>query len=275
MANDIDDSFVKQFEDEVHMAYQRMGSKFINTVRRKTNVKGTSTTFQKIGTVDMGSKSRNGMVPISDASHDPIECVLADAYSGQYIDSLDELKIEHDERSVTSQSQAAAAGRKSDSNIIAAMQAGVGTNKSAATTGALNKTKFDEAYKYLGENDVPMDDGQCFAAVSPAGWLDLMDLATFADADYVGTDNLVYSGVMAKEWMGFQIFQHSGLTSPSGTIRNCWAYHKTAVGHASGKEVSIDLTWQGKEQAFLSVASISEGAVEIDNLGIFQMQFTE
>ena len=33
MANTIDVAFIKQFESDVHMAYQRMGSKLRNTVR--------------------------------------------------------------------------------------------------------------------------------------------------------------------------------------------------------------------------------------------------
>jgi len=47
MANTIDTAFVKQFESEVHLAYQRNGAKLLNTVRRKTNITGESTTFQK------------------------------------------------------------------------------------------------------------------------------------------------------------------------------------------------------------------------------------
>ena len=33
MANTIDTAFIRQFESEVHLAYQRMGSKLRNTVR--------------------------------------------------------------------------------------------------------------------------------------------------------------------------------------------------------------------------------------------------
>ena len=40
MANTIDQAFIKQFETEVHMAYQRMGSKLRNTVRTAGNVRG-------------------------------------------------------------------------------------------------------------------------------------------------------------------------------------------------------------------------------------------
>jgi len=35
MAVTIDQAFIKQFESEVHMAYQRQGSKLLNTVRFK------------------------------------------------------------------------------------------------------------------------------------------------------------------------------------------------------------------------------------------------
>ena len=48
-APNIDESFVRQFESEVHEAYQRQGSKLQNTVRTRNNVGGSSTTFQKSG----------------------------------------------------------------------------------------------------------------------------------------------------------------------------------------------------------------------------------
>ena len=41
LANDIDDAFVKQFESDVHLAYQRMGAKLVPTVRTKTAVSYT------------------------------------------------------------------------------------------------------------------------------------------------------------------------------------------------------------------------------------------
>ena len=62
MANTIDTAFIKQFESEVHLAYQRMGSKLMNTVRNVSNVAGSVVRFQKIGTGTASTKSRNGMV---------------------------------------------------------------------------------------------------------------------------------------------------------------------------------------------------------------------
>ena len=272
MANTIDLSFVKQFESDVHLAYQRMGSKLLNTVRRKTNVRGTSTTFQKIGKAMAGKKARNGQVPINNLVHQPIECVLEDWYSAEWLDKLDELKINHNERMAQAQSIAAALGRKADDLIV---QEAENATQATAAAGVLSLAKVEEIFEYFGNNDVP-DDGQRFLAVSPQGWTDLMDLPEFSDADYVGQDQLPYPqiGYTAKRWFSFLVFQFSGLNL-AGAERTSLAWHYSAMGGASGQEVALDITWQGKEQAWLSVASMSQGAKIIDDTGIYRLIHTE
>lgn len=49
MSTSITTAFVKQFEREVHEAYQRLGSKLRGSVRSISNVKGSSAVFQKVG----------------------------------------------------------------------------------------------------------------------------------------------------------------------------------------------------------------------------------
>ena len=272
MSSTIDLSFVKQFESEVHLAYQRMGSKLLNTIRRKTNIVGASTTFQKVGKGVAGKKARNGQVPINNLVHDPIECVLEDWYSAEWLDKLDELKLNHAERMVQAQSLAAALGRKSDELITTAV--GVSTNETA-TAGVLTLPKVEEVFEYFGNNDVP-DDGQRFLAVSPQGWTDLMALPAFSSADYVPVSELPYPGVAntAKRWHSFYVFMFSGLPVVGG-VRQSMAYHSSAIGGASGQDVALDLTWQGKEQAWLTVASMSQGAKIIDEQGVYRVRHTE
>lgn len=106
MALTIDQAFIKQFESEVHVAYQRAGSKLRNTVRFKGNVNGSSTTFQKVGKGAASQKSRHGAVPVMSLDHTNVECTLADYYAADYVDKLDELKINIDERQIVAQSAA-------------------------------------------------------------------------------------------------------------------------------------------------------------------------
>ena len=63
MSTSISTAFIKQFEAEVHMAYQRMGSKLRNTIRQVNNVKGSQARFQKVGTGSAVSKSRHAQIP--------------------------------------------------------------------------------------------------------------------------------------------------------------------------------------------------------------------
>jgi hypothetical protein len=273
MALDINDAFVKQFESEVHMAYQRMGSKLRNTTRFKGNVKGTSTTFQKVGTGVAGTKSRHGNVPVMSIDHTNVECTLGDYYAADYIDKLDELKINHDERMVVTQSAAAAVGRKSDELIIAALDGTSNTITESGTTG-LSQGKIETVFAAFGDNDVP-EDGERYFVVSPTAWTDLLGIAAFADADFVGSDDLPYKGGMvARRWLGFMWMTFSGLDITTN-IRKNFAYHRSAIGLASGAEVSTELNYIPEKAAHLATSMMSQGAVLIDSRGVYEVQAYE
>lgn len=270
MAIDINDAFVKQFESEVHMAYQRMGSKLRNTVRAKANVQGSSTTFQKVGKGTAGTKSRHGNVPVMSIDHTNVECTLGDFYAADYIDKLDELKINHDERMVVTQSAAAAMGRKSDDLIVTALNTSTNVISETGTTG-LSQTKVNTVFEYFGNNDVP-DDGERYFVISPGAWTDLLGVTAFASSDFVGPDDLPYKGGMvAKRWMGFLFMTYSGLPVASN-IRKNFAYHRSAVGLASGAEVSTELNYIPEKAAHLATSMMSQGAVLIDGTGVYEVE---
>lgn len=272
----IDLAFVEQFERDVHLAYQRTSAQFLGTVRRKTNVIGTQTTFQKVGKGTMGTKPRHGAVPILNIDHTPVACPVTDHYAGEYVDKLDELKIQHDERMVAAETLAAAGARKSDQLIIDALEATTNQNGASGGSGgaALNRAGVTAIVKFFGSKEVP-NDGQRYAQVPTAGWDDLMEIAAFASADYVSDQPYVGIGTMAKSWYRFIWMEHTGLTSDDSGERNALIYHRSAVGHASGAEYSLDVTWQGKEQAHLFVGSLSQGAVIIDADGTYRFRVEE
>ena len=116
MASTMDTAFIKQFESEVHMAYQRMGSKLKNTIRNQ-QVSGNVVRFQKIGAGTASTKSRNGNITPMELVHTNVEATMEDHYAAEYIYKLDELKTNIDERQAVATSAAAALGRKTDELI--------------------------------------------------------------------------------------------------------------------------------------------------------------
>jgi hypothetical protein len=171
-------------------------------------------------------------------------------------------------------STAYAMGRKTDSLIIDALN-GVTTQviTESGTTG-LNTTKIDTVERVFAEKDVP-DDGNRYFIVSPQAWLNLLADATFSDADYVGMDDLPYKGGMvARRWRSFMWFVHSGLPKTTNK-RELFAYHVSAVGHASGADVSTEMNYIPEKVAHLATSYMSQGAVAIDETGIYKVQINE
>lgn len=274
MSTSIDQAFVKQFEREVHQAYQRMGSKLRSTVRNINNVVGYSTTFQKVGKGTAGTKTRHGMVPTMNLDHSNVECILADYYAGDWVDKLDELKINIDERQIIANAGAFALGRKTDELIIAQLDTAA-TNVVAEANLGMTYDKALEAMEKLGNQDVP-DDGQRFAVVGWKQWTQLLAIDEFASADYVGADQLPHNQVtQAKNWLGAFWFPHSGLTKDGNDIRSCFLYHKTAVGHAAGSDVKSDVTWHGDRAAHFINNMMSQGAKMIDDKGVVKINCDE
>lgn len=266
MSTDINIAFVKQFEREVHEAYQRQGSKLRVAVRTISNVKGSSVVFQKVGKGTASTKSANGMVPVMNISHTSVECTLQDFYAGDWVDKLAELKINHDERSVIANAGAYALGRKTDDLIIAALSA-ASTHTIPDGNIGLTRDKVLLAFEKLGGADVP-DDGQRFAVIGWKQWSELLKIPEFASSEYVGPDELPYKNMQAKKWLGTTWIPMSGLPIDGNDIRSCFWFHRTAIGHASGSDVQSDITWHGDRAAHFVNNMMSQGATLIDGSGI-------
>jgi hypothetical protein len=276
MSISIDQAFVKQFQSEVHESYQRLGSRLRPTVRSKTGVRGISTVFQRVGRGIAATKARHGAVPVMTIDHTNVECFLQDFYAGDWIDKLDELKVNIDERAVVANAGAYALGRKTDELIIAALDGATrvvtGTGDLADTAG-LTRAKVLAAFEMLGAVDVP-DDGQRVCVVGWKQWSDLLGINEFASTQYVGDSELPWKGAQMKKWLGTTWIAHSGLPL-AGNVRQCFWFHRTAVAHAVGVDVTTDITWHGERAAFFVNNMMSQGAVMVDAEGIVRLRARE
>ncbi len=269
MSMSVDQVFIKQFEADVHLAYQQMGTKLRSTIRSKSGVVGASTTFQKVGKGIASTKSRHGIVPVMNLNHTPVECTLQDYYAGDWVDALDELKTNVDERRVVASAGAYALGRKTDELIIGAMNNA--TQYVGDYSTGLTKALIMSALEILNTNDVP-DDGRRFAVVGVHQWNELLKISEFVSADYVGNATPLVDGCESRRWLGVNWILCNSLPLASGDDRDCFMYHASSIGHACGQEVKTDITWHGERAAHFISNSMSQGAVLIDAEGIVRIK---
>jgi len=273
MPENIDQAFIRRYEAEVHQAYQRQGSLLRNAVRRKSGVIGSSTTFQKTGTIEAAQKTRNGDVPVQDLDHAPVECPLGDWYAPTLVDDLDTIKTNIDERMVRVNASSWALGRKTDALIIAALEAAGGTVVGDYTT-AFTKAVAAQAIEAMNANDLP-DDGNRYAVLSPHAWSEMLNISEFSNADYVGDQYPWLKNMEARSWRNTIWLHHSGLPVAAANTRKCFMFHQTAVGHASGKEVTMKIDFIPLKDAWLFNGKLSQGAVGIDARGIVELRLKD
>lgn len=277
MSTTVDVAFTKQYEREVHEAYQRMGSKLRPWVRTRSVVNAKDVTFQIVGKGSAGTKGRHSLVPTMNQTHTNVTATMQDYYAADWCDKLDELKTNIDERQVIANGAAAVLGRTTDQLIINALD-GAATNTqtmSTASAAAFHATVLT-AIKKLNARDVP-DDGQRYAAVSPTFWSWLMLVKEFVSADWVGSDSLPFKqpSTQMKSWAGFVWMVHPGLTGVDTSTAVSHLFHRSAVGLGTNQDISTDITWHGDRAAHFISCMMSMGAVLIDGEGTVKMTLDE
>lgn len=284
MSTSIDTSFVRSYEREVHHLFQRQGGHLRQSVRFKSDVKGESTTFQKIGKGTATTKARHGVITPMNQDHTAITCTLSDFYAGDWVDRLDEAKINHDERRAIAKGGAWALGRKVDNQIITVLDSTSESTVSwTVTSSAATRNSLLQMSEALDDNDVP-NDGQRYGLLTPRAWADAMTVKEFASADYVSPEGMSFKDGAPvaqrwKNWMGILWKVHTDLPGKGTATAKVFTYHKDAVGYATGAHagnvatnegVAADITWHGDRAAHFVNHMMSGGACLIDTTGVIE-----
>ena len=289
MSTSIDQSFVKNYVGDVHQIFQRRGSFLLPTVRRNPNVVGVTSTFQKIGTGVATTKARHGTITPMNQTHTPIECTLVDFYAGDWVDKLDEAKVNIDERRAIAEGGAWALGRKVDDQIITALNS---TGQTAITWTLTSqntvRNSLLQMVEALDDNDVP-NDGQRYALLTPRASAQAMTVEEFSSADFIGTNDMPFKDGQKtfgrwKDWMNVKWGTHTGLPDKGTANARVYAFHKRAVGYASAKSagnvaggdsVKADITWHGDRAAHFINHMMSGGACLIDDTGVIEGEIND
>lgn len=285
MATSISTSFITDYEAKVHEVFQREGSYLKEACRLKTDVVGSTAVFQKVGKGVATTKARHGTITPMNQTHTAPSCTLADFYAGDWVDALDEAKININERDVIASGGAMALGRKVDDQITTVLDTTTQTTITLTVSDIASiratAVEFAEA---AWDNDVP-NDGMVYAAVTPRYWSQLMMVPQFASADYVDSAGQSFKSGPAvgkgrwKDWMGIKWKMQTGLPGAGTATAKCFIWHKMAIGYAIAKHaknsaaneaVAADITWHGDRAAHFVNHMMSGQACMIDDTGVIE-----
>lgn len=264
----IDLSFVKDYEKQVKVAFQREGSLLRNTVRRKNNVKGKSAVFQKYGIIKAVGKTRNGDLAFQNPDHSNVEATMVDRYAPVRVDDLDELATNNDEQQLAAEAGAFALGREADAQIIGAL--GETQNFIGDYSTAPTKAKIIDACTALDDLDIP-NKGR-FAAMHPNHFYHLLNVAEVSSSDYVGDKFPWLKGEEAFFWNGTMWIKHTGLPKPGAGQGKSYIWHQMAIGHGFGRDIKTNIDWDTRAQGHNIVSTMKSGACLIED-GVIELRF--
>ena len=275
MSKELSSVASEEFDSDVKQAYQTMGL-LKGCVTNRAGVVGDTYNFRKMGKGLANQKSTADLVTPMDVEHDLIPCAITNWNAPEYTDIFDQQTVNFDEKKELAYTIAGAIGRRDDQLIIDAMEASTPTIPTIAEGGTgLTLAKLTEAASAMTDKGIPTSDR--YIAISAAGLEDVLNDATITNADY-NTVRLLMAGTintfMGFEWKVIESRDEGSLVVASD-IRNCWAWHRAAVGRAQGFDVKTKVDWIADRTAWLCNGMLKAGAVVRDPDGLVKIEIDE
>lgn len=241
MSFTIEQSFVTQFSNSVHLLSEQRMARLLPTVSVE-QTSGEAKAFERIGTGDdlpNDVTTRHGDTPLNDIPHSrrwvhPITFDYANL-----IDKKDQVKLLIDPRGPYTMRHAGVMGRRMDETIIDALGGDALEGKTGTTAVALPSAqkvaaggvgltveKLREAKVILDEQDVPEDE-QRFLIYNPRQMDDLLGDDRLTSTDFNTVKALVRGEV--DQFMGFTFVKSNRLRVDGSSSRLVYAYLRSAI----------------------------------------------
>jgi hypothetical protein len=193
-------------------------------------------------------------------------------YAAEYTDIFDAAEVNFDEKKELATTIAGAMGRGMDQLVIDALSAG---STIAHGSAGMTLGKITQASETLNDNGVPMSDRTML--ISAAALTDVLNDTTITSADY-NTVRALMAGTIDQfvgfKWEMIETRAEGGLTVATN-IRDCFAYHKDAVGMAVGIEPTTTVDYVPQKLSWLTTGVYKAGAVTIDTAGVVKVEVDE
>jgi len=262
-------------------AFQTMGSGIVAAVTQRNNVIGDTYKFRAMGKGLANQKPSQADVTPMDISHSTITATLGNWNAPEYTDMFDAAEVNFDEKQELANTIAGALYRRQEQIIIDAMDAAtpgatVATSVGGADTN-MNIEKVVEASKELNDAGVPIDQDR-HIAVSADGLSKMLLETQVGSSDYNSVQALM-TGTL-DYWMGFhwhiiESRDEGGLTVAAGDVRQGYAWHKSAVGLATGIDITTNVDWAPVKTSWLCNGMMKCGAAIRDTAGLIQVNADE
>jgi hypothetical protein len=268
-----DTAFQTAYRDEFIAGYERGMSLLSAACTTQAQIKGQTAVFlvADSGSASAVTRGTNGLIPGRPDNLTQNTCTLAEWHDKPIATGFNIFASQGDRNAIMQMSSMKVINRKVDDDIIASLD--TATND----TGAAVKASLGlviKARTILGNNFVPLSEvDNLFMAVTPAFMGYMLQVKEFASSDYVDVKPFGASGPRSYlRYAGFNWIEHAGLTGVGTAAEKCYAFHRSALGHAVDKRgIQTEIDYNKEHDYSFCRVSGFFGTKVLQNSGIVQM----
>lgn len=258
----LDVARVTRFAEDVEADFQKTRSRLRGLVRHWSWTGAEKTRIPLIGvTGDPQNKQPHGPIPVANPKHSFVEVAVSPRYLGCYIDSIEGFHNNINAQQEYRDQLVNTFERHSDNLIFTEMDNTV-EELDLTSTGVVYGS-FSTLFEHFGYQEIPENDR--YFAMCHGAWLDCLEIAQFADRQYLPEGMLPFgkmSFAMGKEFMSFLAFYMTGMLRVTATpahVKN-FVFHGPKVVHGVVQNLVIKPSWENTADAWFLNCSVDHGA---------------
>lgn len=280
-------AFVQQWDTAIRLQAQQSESRLMKAVTDRGQIAGDGFTVNNLSSVELDENTvRHGDTEWGEINHTNRLAVMKDFYKALPLDRNDIPKMIVNP--VTGgdymRSLMNAKNRKADAVIYAAL-GGTITSKDGVTSNVLpagqkiahggtgmTKAKLIQARSIFRANECDEENGEeLFIMYNHEALTDILSDTTLTSADYMAVQ-MLQSGKVAQNWLGFNWIPYQGLTFSASTYY-AYAWAKSGVHFGKGYEEG-NVTRRGDKKDLWQVSmGASYGAGRQDETKVVEIAF--
>lgn len=271
MSAQIDNAFITQWSAEAHHEFQQISSNLRKAVREVGGITGNTYKFPLLGKGEaVDAKPRHADLTPMNVTHDNVTATLTTAHAVEYIDDLDQVQTNLNVRAEYTKVVMGAINRRMESRLVSALD----STSTTETAGSMTAAKIAALHKKLNKNDVPMD-GNRFLVISAGALEDMLSDDKIASNDYLSKD--AYTKGFVPGVLGFNVVIVSDaiLLSATASKHTCYAFHRSSVGLAVGKDVQFQIERVPQKDSWQVMSKMLCGAALIDAKGVVKVEIDD
>jgi len=274
-------AFQTQYRQEFIAGFEQGQSLLRAATTTEAVIKGNQATFlvADSGNASAVTRGVNGLIPGRADNLTQYTATLQEWHDKPRRTGFNIFGSQGDGRRIMQETTIKVMNRKIDQDILSGLSATTTTAGASAVTASLALVM--KAMAILGKNEVPVDEiDNMFFVASPAFRAYLMQTKEFGSRDWVDM-NLPFleagpsTGINTKRverWAGFNWVWHPRLAGAGTASETCYAFHKSAIGHAVNTgEMDVKAGYNEEDDYYFARSTIFMGSKLLQNSGVVKV----